>query len=1167
MDRNHPNKLDSDSSFILDTVPRVVNFLPRENNLQVKAFQCSAFPARIVEAIHSNDIPRNLVLGATQWRLDFPRPKKLINDERVKAALSVAESLLTRGSTPYCLPRLESIVDVSSLDCDAGRLEEALSVVASSATCQFEAIRFESEEEGKFCKLFTIWNETLNSQWNIIPQVFLSSLSPNNGTNGQERVDFTLTRFTDAPIVVEIDGNTHLTTKEKDHSRDKLLSKAGVKVIRIPASDIRKGSGHNLDKIMHPPEIVKPKSKRDETPLVKALRLHKMLHAVQLSILESIRGGWLTNTSEEQIIAVIFPEKLADYPQVENALKATSDGLEELLNRLADLFGLPRLVSHINIQQANYLEKQPLILITPGSKKYDNLKDLENVPQFFISDMFFPGEISVPASSSNPLTVDQPKKEDVKWFLKYLFRKEDFWEGQWEALERTLKGQDSVVLLPTGSGKSIAFQLAALLLPGRCIVVDPILSLIDDQIDNLRRFGIDRCIGISSEIASWQRRELILGSFSSGHFLFTYVTPERFQTTSFREHLHALTAMVPVSVVAVDGAHCVSEWGHDFRTAYLNLGRIARQYCTSDNKVPPLIALTGTASKIVLKDVQRELGITAFDSIITPKTFDRKELHYSVLNCQSREKSERLIVFLNQLPNEFEISKASFFKSARELTASGLIFCRYVDNEFGVVEQSKQLNQTLQEPVDYYAGKAPRGFDRDIWNEKKQDTAKRFKRNEFAVMTCTSAYGMGIDKPNIRYTVHLALPESIESFYQEAGRAGRDRQKAECAIIFSNDNPKRTERLLSPGTSLAEIAKGAMTKRDEGDDITRALWFHTNTFRGEQAEMADIKNLVARLAPLNLRRTVHLSPFAENDNDSYYPEAAKRLEKALHRLLVIGVVEDYTINYGQHMDFAAVLSGSTRKQIAASYGSYAGAYSTKLGEKAIQEALSIATENHNDYIIEVSRLLVRFVYTHIERARRSSLREMLLAVQEAHDGEDLRSRILEYLEHSEFDARLEMMVGSSQGGIDVLEPLLEDLVSPTDVNILRGSVARLLGSYPDNPGLLMLRGLAEALARDGNLEIARQDFRASLEFALGEYGIDRLKVCEACARIIIAATRKESAAKALLEEACQSPRMDRIIARELVAMLPQEMAKIPATWLLDQIVSRSAIMRTIGRTG
>ena len=105
MDRNHPNKLDSDSSFILDTVPRVVNFLPRENNLQVKAFQCSAFPARIVEAIHSNDIPRNLVLGATQWRLDFPRPKKLINDERVKAALSVAESLLTRGSTPYCLPR------------------------------------------------------------------------------------------------------------------------------------------------------------------------------------------------------------------------------------------------------------------------------------------------------------------------------------------------------------------------------------------------------------------------------------------------------------------------------------------------------------------------------------------------------------------------------------------------------------------------------------------------------------------------------------------------------------------------------------------------------------------------------------------------------------------------------------------------------------------------------------------------------------------------------------------------------------------------------------------------------------------------------------------------------------------------------------------------------
>lgn len=173
--------------------------------------------------------------------------------------------------------------------------------------------------------------------------------------------------------------------------------------------------------------------------------------------------------------------------------------------------------------------------------------------------------------------------------------------------------------------------------------------------------------------------------------------------------------------------------------------------------------------------------------------------------------------------------------------------------------------------------------------------------------------------------------------------------------------------------------------------------------------------------------------------------------------------------------------------------------------------------------------------------------------------------LLEYLEHSEFDARLEMVVGSSQGGIDALEPLLEDLVSPTDATTLRGSVARLLGSYPDNPGLLMLRGLSEALARDGNLNVARQHLRASLEFALGEYGIDRQKVGDACARIIIIAMRKEQAADALLEEACQSSRMDRILARELMARLPAEAAKIPAAWLVEQVISRSTAMRNIRR--
>ena len=142
-----------------------------------------------------------------------------------------------------------------------------------------------------------------------------------------------------------------------------------------------------------------------------------------------------------------------------------------------------------------------------------------------------------------------------------------------------------------GGGKSIAFQLAALLLPGRCVVVDPIISLIDDQIDNLRKVGIDRTVGITGQIQSSEEREQILRAFSSGHYLFCYVAPERFQITRFREALRALTVVTPISLIAIDEAHCVSEWGHDFRTAYLNLGRVSREYCKLQGAVPPLILL------------------------------------------------------------------------------------------------------------------------------------------------------------------------------------------------------------------------------------------------------------------------------------------------------------------------------------------------------------------------------------------------------------------------------------------------------------------------------------------------------------------------------------------------------------------------------------------------
>ena len=1161
-----PSGVSPNISHSLRSIPRAISLAPRTKGLQTKIYQTGALPAVAVNMIHHGDLPRIAVREAMQWRLDFPLPKSLIEDDEMRVVLSIAESLLTRGTTPYCLPSMETLLSEHFNQIDNGLLESGLRSLASVPLSPFVAVDFDSTEEEQLYDLMAGWNENHDSKWHVIPQVHLSSLAPGLTANQEERVDFFVTRPGESGVVIEVDGDSHKTRGEQDNRRDTTLANIGVKVFRIPASEIRRESGVNLDLLksyLSTPSDFTEESREVSglSETVMALRLYKLVHEIQLTIIEAIRGGWLVGSDNN--ISVIVPEQLKHIPELEEVLKSTGESFSDLIQHLCNLYNVPDFIGKLNVSSSDKIQEEPIILIASASEDTVYPKNYASIPHFLISDILLPCEVSVPASATSPFLIEQPKKEQVQWFLNYIFRKEEFWEGQWEAIERTLQGKDSVVLLPTGGGKTIAFQLAALLLPGRCIVVDPIISLIDDQIDNLRRVGIDRCVGITSQIQSQQVRDYILGTFSSGHYLFTYIAPERFQTAPFREQLRALTVIVPVSAIVVDEAHCVSEWGHDFRTAYLNLGRISRQFCSFVGITPPLIALTGTASKIVLKDVQRELGITAFDAIITPITFDRQELHYLVVNCHSTEKNGRLLGFLNRLPSEFGISRTTFFHSSSEQTASGLVFCPFVGTELGVVEQSHQLTQDLGVQVAYYSGGAPHGFDDVTWNQIKQETARRFKRNEIAVMACTKAYGMGIDKPNIRYTAHIGLPDSIESFYQEAGRAGRDRQKAECAIILSDDFPKRTEQLLNPGTSLEEIALQLDSmEREDSDDITRALWFHTNSFRGEQAEASDMKEVISRLGKLDTKRTAHLS--AERKNSSSPRGLSReRMEKVLHRLVVIGAVEDYTVRYP--VDFDVIVSGAARDEIAKTYGTYAGAYSGKLGEEAEKEATGIKADSNENYVFEVAKLLIHFVYTHIERARRSSLREMLLAARVAVDGEDLRSRILDYLEHSDFDPRLDEVIGSSRGGIDVLSPLLEDLVSPSDAAELRGSVARLLSSYPDNPGLLMLRAIAEALSRDGDLTIARQDFRAAIEFGIGEYRLDRSELGEACGRIIETAIRKEGIAEVLLTEASQAKGAGRILIREIMANLSIRAAWMPAAWLLTNIISCSSEIRNMGR--
>lgn len=828
-------------------MPLVVRAEPRHHGWQHTFYQSAALPAKLVDVLHREGVDRDLIRGFSQWRLDYQRGAAPPADQNERNVLSVAESLLTRGSVPFCPAVVEELLDVPSGEPGKAEAESALRTAIEKPSASFEPVLFDSDDE----RAFYAWlRQRIDGVTHVCvtPQIHLASIAPGIDPNSNQRADFLLTMWGVTPIVVEVDGAQHGGRPVQDHARDEALRAAGFTVVRVPVGEVRFATGPNLARL----EALLP---RDDVNLggsgswTRVAAYAKWLHQCEIALLRAVQSGWLQLGASWKV-GVAFPDALGDDHKGLQA-QAALEHLVELLARIARLHGRhfpPTTVKCVLLAPGTSLNKVD-VLIAPADGSADYLMSQYEAPAFLVSDVWFPVEIAAPPSQATPVAAAEPDEEDARWFLSYLFRKPSFLEGQWLTISRTLRGQDSIVLLPTGAGKSIAFQLASLLLPGRCIVIDPIISLIEDQIDNLQHYGIDRCIGISSHLST-QGRERALDAVASGQYLFCYVAPERLQMRGFRDALRQLTSNVPVSAIVIDEAHCVSEWGHDFRTAYLNIGRISREYCESGGVIPPLVAATGTASRIVLKDVQRELGVTAFDAVITPKTFDRRELRFSILRCLSSEKRQRLVGFLRGLPARFGAGPNDFFNPRGTASQCGLIFCPHVNGEYGVNEQAQAVREALHTAVDVYSGKAPTGNDALRWEDQKRGAARRFKRNATTVLACTNAFGMGIDKPNIRYTAHLGLPRSIESFYQESGRAGRDRATAECCIVLSNDNQARSTRLLSATTPLEDIARVVRdTPWHEADDVIRALNFHVSAFRGEAPETRDIGAMVDKLLP------------------------------------------------------------------------------------------------------------------------------------------------------------------------------------------------------------------------------------------------------------------------------------------------------------------------------
>ncbi len=333
-------------------------------------------------------------------------------------------------------------------------------------------------------------------------------------------------------------------------------------------------------------------------------------------------------------------------------------------------------------------------------------------------------------------------KEDIYFYLKKHWGYDSFRPLQEDIILSATDNKDTLALLPTGGGKSICFQVPGLVIGGTCLVISPLIALMNDQVHNLKQKGIS-AVAITSAMNA-KEIDIALNNAAYGHVQFLYLSPERIENETFRQKLSYL----PIGLIAIDEAHCISQWGYDFRPSYLKIFEL-REYFPNVN----IIAVTASATKEVVEDIQLKLHFK--NQAVFRQSFERKNIRYVVQHEEN--KYERLI------------------KIIKNIGGSGII---YVRNRKKTEEICKWLIQQNISSSFYHAG---------INANDRATVQQNWIDNKSQVIVATNAFGMGIDKPDVRFVVHLDLPESLEAYFQEAGRAGRD-QKTAYAVLLCNQH-------------------------------------------------------------------------------------------------------------------------------------------------------------------------------------------------------------------------------------------------------------------------------------------------------------------------------------------------------------------------------------------
>jgi ATP-dependent DNA helicase RecQ len=870
----------------------------------------------------------------------------------------------------------------------------------------------------------------------LIPEIQINEIISEEDKNFiNQQVDFYLPQ---AKLVIEIDGQQHKldeVTRVSDSTRDNFLSNKGITTIRIDTRELQNGTyvskvetilNHleRFDKLLcyYKNDCQKIEENKISEEEIKTKLLPTAIIRFQILLIDLLTHKYLT-FDKDWNFNILAHENLPNFAELAiNDLLIWIDKLWQLKNKQE--LKKPNFKIEITNDKKKFQPTTKAINIDFSLfKRYTDENKISEDVIFVRTDYFdsvkdyfdsVKDKNYFRVSTTEPINynITDEDKTNLEFFLDNIFDKSSFREGQFPIISNVLNRKDTIGLLPTGGGKSLCYQLPCLLQPSINFVVCPIKSLMYDQNDNLVKTLVTNVSFITSDLETDERRD-IERNFEQGRYLFVWISPEKFQIPSFREKISAIVANFSIAYAVVDEVHCLSEWGHDFRTSYLNLAKTIDKLSPKDENGEgkiKFIGLTATASVNVLKDIKiefsRQKQRLEDENIKSLLDYSRKELQFEVIN-DNGNKSQKIREIL-----EFLKDTESFIETTEK---AGLVFTPNVNGTYGCYQVSNTLNTVYQNKVGWFSGDIPKRdiidentgrkigtepvMARDEFNKYKQKIQKDFKENKYQLLVATKAFGMGIDKQNIHYTFHYGLPSSVEALYQEAGRAGRwDKRKKEnknkigkCFVLYSPEthDEERVQRLFHKDTSFAEMKEISDEVKWNGRDIFKQVFLFTQGQNDIEKDFEIILGVIANYFRENAKLRIFW-----NDAYSKLKINSDTLQKAIYRLSILGIVSDWTTNFIDH--FEVQFKTLDENHIIKSVTDYITKYEPNTNVKK-----DIETIPQNSTLEKSVLYLLNWTFENIAYGRKQSLKTLSDFCTNFKNSDDFKKRIDSYFEFSD----------------------------------------------------------------------------------------------------------------------------------------------------------------------